>query len=41
MTSPRPWRPALSKEEAIAALQEDKGAKFDPEIMDTFMDVVK
>jgi response regulator RpfG family c-di-GMP phosphodiesterase len=41
MTSPRPWRPALSKEEAIAALQEDKGAKFDPEIIDTFMNMVK
>ena len=41
MTSPRPWRPALSKEEAIAALQKEKGAKFDPEIIDTFIDMVK
>ena len=41
MTSPRPWRPALSKEEAIAALRDDKGAKFDPQIIDTFIDMVK
>ena len=41
LTSPRPWRPALSKEEAIATLQGEKGAKFDPEITDTFIDMVK
>lgn len=41
MTSPRPWRPALSKEEVIAALQKEKGAKFDPEIIDAFIDMVK
>ncbi len=41
MTSPRPWRPALSKEEAIAALQEGKGARFDPEIIDSFISMVK
>jgi HD-GYP domain-containing protein (c-di-GMP phosphodiesterase class II) len=40
MTSPRPWRPALSREDAIAKLQEEKGAKFDPEITDTFINMM-
>jgi HD-GYP domain-containing protein (c-di-GMP phosphodiesterase class II) len=41
MTSPRPWRQALSREDAIAKLQEEKGAKFDPEITDTFINMMK
>ncbi len=41
LTSPRPWRPAFSKEEAVATLQGEKGAKFDPDIIDTFVDMVK
>jgi len=41
MISPRPWRPALSQEETIATLAEEKGTKFDPEITDSFMDMIK
>ncbi len=40
MTSPRAWRPALSREDAIAKLIEGKGAKFDPEITDTFINMM-
>jgi putative nucleotidyltransferase with HDIG domain len=40
MTSPRPWRPALSREDAVAKLREEKGAKFDPEITDTFISMM-
>lgn len=41
MTSPRPWRQALAKEEAIAMLIEEKGTKFDPQITSAFMDMLK
>ena len=41
MTSPRPWRPALSKEEAVARLLEGKGAKFDPEITDALINMIE
>ncbi len=41
MTSPRPWRPALAKEEVIATLRQEKGAKFDPEMIDAFIEMVK
>lgn len=41
MTSPRPWRPALPREEAIARLQEEKGTKFEPPIVDAFVDMIK
>lgn len=40
MTSPRPWRQALSKDEAIAMIKEEKGTKFDPEIADAFVDML-
>jgi len=40
MTSPRPWRPAFTKEEAIAIIKEEKGTKFDPDIVDAFVDMV-
>jgi len=41
MTSPRPWRPALSREDAVAKLLEEKGAKFDPEITDALINMIK
>ena len=41
MTSPRPWRLALSKEEATARLLEGKGAKFDPEITDASVKMIE
>ena len=34
MTSPRPWRPALSHEEAVHELLEGSGSQFDPEIVE-------
>ncbi|RLC69820.1 MAG: hypothetical protein DRI26_08345 [Chloroflexi bacterium] len=40
MTSPRPWRQAMSKEEAIAIIEGEKGTKFDPEIVDAFVDML-
>jgi len=41
MVSPRPWRPALSPGEATANLLEERGIKFDPEMTDIFIDMVK
>ena len=40
MTSPRPWRQALAKDEAIALLKQDRGTRFDPETLDAFVDLV-
>lgn len=34
MTSPRPYRKAMSKQEAIEELKKAKGKKFDPQILD-------
>ena len=41
MTSQRPWRNPLSREEAIAAIEADKGTKFDPDIADAFIDMLR
>jgi putative nucleotidyltransferase with HDIG domain len=41
MTSPRPYRPALTQEEAIRELEENKGTQFDPLIVDTFVNILK
>ena len=41
LVSPRPWRQALAKEEAIAMLIEEKGTKFDPHTVDAFVDMLK
>ena len=41
MTSDRPYRPAMSQEEALAVIDLDAGKRFDPEIADTFVDVVR
>lgn len=41
MISPRPWRQALAKEEAITMLIEEKGTKFDPQIANTFVDMLR
>jgi response regulator RpfG family c-di-GMP phosphodiesterase len=38
MTSPRPFREALTHEEAIARLSEGAGAGFDPEVVRTFVE---
>jgi len=41
MTSDRPYRKALTKEEAIAEIQKNKGKQFDPEIVDIFLNILK
>ena len=41
MTSERPYRPAMSEEEALEVIDLDAGKRFDPEITDTFVDVVR
>ncbi len=37
MTSPRPWRPALPRDEAITILLQERETKFDSQITETFV----
>ena len=39
MTSDRPYRPALSREEALAEVERCSGTQFDPEIVRIFLDL--
>ena len=41
LTSDRPYRKAFSKKQAIAIIEEEKGRKFDPDLTDIFLDMVK
>lgn len=41
MTSERPYRKALSREDAIAELKRRSGSQFDPKIVETFLKVIK
>ena len=41
MTSDRPYRQAMSSEEAMAELRTNAGTKFDPEIVEAFTRVVE
>lgn len=41
MTSDRPYRKALSHEEAICRLIECKGTQFDGQVVDAFLDVIR
>jgi putative nucleotidyltransferase with HDIG domain len=39
MTSPRSYRPAMSERQAIEELQKGSGQRYDPRIVDTFLDL--
>ena len=41
MTSPRPYRPALSLEEAIKELRQGAGTQFDPKVVEVFIGLVE
>ncbi|MFQ5953045.1 MAG: HD domain-containing phosphohydrolase [Candidatus Omnitrophota bacterium] len=41
LTSDRPYRKAFSKKEALSILEEGRGRKFDPELIDIFIGMVK
>ena len=41
MTSDRPYRPALTKKEAIEELRRNAGTQFDPEVVQAFLRVLK
>ena len=40
MTSSRPYRSALSDKEALRRIKEGKGSQFDPELVETFIEIV-
>jgi putative two-component system response regulator len=40
MTSDRPYRPALSPDEARAHIESGRGTAFDPDVVDAFLEVV-
>jgi HD-GYP domain-containing protein (c-di-GMP phosphodiesterase class II) len=40
MTTPRPYRPARSQEEAVAELRAGAGTQFDPDVVDALLDVL-
>ncbi len=37
MTSHRPWRPALTKEEAVKEIKKGAGTQFDPRVVEAFL----
>lgn len=41
MTSDRPYRSAMSVDEAIAELRRERGAQFDPRVVDAFLDALR
>lgn len=41
MTTDRPYRRALTKEETLAELENNKGTQFDPQVCDVMMDIIK
>ena len=40
MTTPRPYRPAMSKDDAIAELRTGAGSTYDPEVVDALLDLL-
>ena len=40
MTTPRPYRPALDVDSAVAELRAGAGTKFDPEVIDALLDLL-
>lgn len=40
MTSERPYRSAMSAEAALESINREKGTRYDPEVADTFVDLV-
>ena len=40
MTSERPWRPPLSREQALRTLKEEAGTKWDPRVVETLLNLV-
>ena len=41
MTNDRPYRSALSKEKAIKELMANSGTQFDPQLVDSFVTIIK
>jgi len=41
MTTSRPWRPAMSREEALSELQEGAGGQFDPDVVAAFVQLLE
>lgn len=41
MTSHRPWRPALTKEEAVREIKKGAGTQFDPRVVDAFISAIE
>ncbi|MDR3573472.1 MAG: PAS domain S-box protein [Anaerolineaceae bacterium] len=39
--SDRPYRPAFTREKALAYIQAEKGTSFDPQVVEAFMDMIK
>jgi putative two-component system response regulator len=39
MVTDRPYRKAVSHEEAVAVISAEKGRQFDPEIVDVFLEI--
>ena len=40
MTTPRPYRPAMSKDEAVGELRSGAGSTYDPEVVDALLDLL-
>ena len=40
LTSDRPYRPAWTKDEALAYIRDQSGKYFDPQVIDAFLDMI-